>query len=99
MLAMNKQDVGHEEANPITQMIWANTLLTLFLAVPSLTVMVLLRRKIGYRTLKGLDAVSGFRRAHGDQHPIARRRPNILRRYCAIPRTIPSIYTPAPSPR
>jgi hypothetical protein len=52
MLPMNRQEVGHPDANPLTQMIWANTLITLLLAVPSLSVMVLLRRKIGYRTLQ-----------------------------------------------
>ncbi len=52
MPALNKSDVGHEDANPITQMIWANTFMLIVLAVPSLTVMVLLRRKIGYRTIQ-----------------------------------------------
>jgi hypothetical protein len=44
--------VGHQDANPITQMIWANTLVNIVLAVPSLTVMLLFRYKIGYRTLQ-----------------------------------------------
>lgn len=49
---MTHEEVGHQNANPVTQMIWANTLLTVVLAVPSLTVMLLLRRKIGYRTIQ-----------------------------------------------
>lgn len=46
------EQVGHKNANPVTQMIWANTLILVLLAVPSLSVMLLFRRKLGYRTIQ-----------------------------------------------
>ena len=47
----DRRVIGHEEASPISQMAWSNKLFLLLLAIPSLSVMVFLRRKIGYRTL------------------------------------------------
>lgn len=57
---MKKKDVGHEQANPISQMIWANTFLLILLAIPSLTLIVLLRRKPGYRTVQPWMLALGF---------------------------------------
>jgi len=45
-------DPGHKNASPITQMVWGSGLPLLILAIPSLSIMVLFRRKIGYRTLQ-----------------------------------------------
>ena len=45
-------DVGNRDASPVTQMIWANSFLMIFLAIPSLSVMVLFRRKVGYRVIQ-----------------------------------------------
>ena len=52
MLPGNKRELGHDQANPISQMIWANTLLLILFAIPSLTLVVLLRRKPGFRTVQ-----------------------------------------------
>lgn len=52
MLPDNKREVGHDQANPISQMIWANTLLLFLFAIPSLSLVVLIRRKPGFRVVQ-----------------------------------------------